>query len=637
MRSLLIALFFFLIILLPAHSQKKYAVQDIPDQLKKNVNAVVREDNMTYKMFSPSKASWQVRQVITILNEGGKRFAYETVGYDKLSKVTSFKGTAYDALGTPIKKLKPSEIYDQSAFDGFSLYSDNRFKEADLSQGAYPYTVEFEYEVEFKYVFFIPGSYVLPGEKVSVENFSYSLVYPTNISPPRYRALNISEKPEVAQLPQGFESVTWKLKNIPAMTFEPLGPPYEELIPNIIAAPTQFEFDGYRGNMNSWEELGQWISLLNKGRNQLPQETITKIKELTAGLSSTEEKVKTAYEYLQNKTRYVSIQLGIGGFQPFEAAVVDKMGYGDCKALSNYMVSLLDALNIKSYYTLIRAGQGEAEIKTDFPSSQFNHAVVFVPNGADTLWLECTSQTNPFGYMGSLTGNRKALAITDNGAVIVNTPVYTEAENLQTRTAIVNVEQSGDAKASVKTTYIGLQYENGNLNAYIGNVEEQKKWAQKMTQIPSFDITSVSVSNYPDKIPSATVDLNLNLKRLATVSGKRLFIAPNLMNRSSFIPEKLEDRKTNVFRRMGYTDFDTIRYRMPDGIYPEFLPEPTQIKSIFGEYSSSIQIDQGDILYTRKMKVYKGEFPANSYNELIEFYKAVNKSDNVKLVFLTKT
>jgi len=88
---------------------------------------------------------------------------------------------------------------------------------------------------------------------------------------------------------------------------------------------------------------------------------------------------------------------------------------------------------------------------------------------------------------------------------------------------------------------------------------------------------------------------------------------------------------------MGYTDFDTIRYRMPDGIYPEFLPEPTQIKSIFGEYSSSIQIDQGDILYTRKMKVYKGEFPANSYNELIEFYKGVNKSYNVKLVFSTKT
>lgn len=637
MKPALSLLLLSVVLYLPVQGQKKYFVQDIPETLLKNVNAVVREDYMTYKMFSPSKASLQVRMVVTILNEGGKEFAYENVSYDKLSKVTSFKGATYDAHGSIIKRLKASDIYDQSAFDGFSLYSDNRFKAADLSHGSYPYTVEYEYEIEFKYVFFIPGSYVLPGEKVSVENFSYSLIYPTSLPAPRYHAVNMPNEPEKQHLPQGFESVTWRLKNIPALTLEPLGPAYNELIPHIMAAPAQFEYEGYRGTMNSWDELGQWISLLNKGRNQLPPETISKIKEITANLNTTEEKVQAVYLYLQNKTRYVSIQLGIGGLQPFEASVVDKTGYGDCKALSNYMVSMLDAINIKSHYTLIRAGKGEADIKTDFPSSQFNHAVVFVPNGRDTLWLECTSQTNPFGYMGSFTGNRKALAITENGAALVKTPVYTENENLQIRSAYVDVEQSGDAKASIKTIYAGLQYENGNLHSFIGNPDEQKKWVQKNTQIPSFDITSVSVKNNPDKIPTAVVDLNLNLKRLATPSGKRLFVTPNLMNRSTFIPEKVDDRKTNIFRRMGYTDIDTIRYRMPDGIYPEFLPEPTNFKSVFGEYYSSVQIDRGDILYIRKIKVYRGEFPAKAYNELIEFYKAINKSDNTKLVFLTKT
>jgi hypothetical protein len=37
------------------------------------------------------------------------------------------------------------------------------------------------------------------------------------------------------------------------------------------------------------------------------------------------------------------------------------------------------------------------------------------------------------------------------------------------------------------------------------------------------------------------------------------------------------------------------------------------------------------------MRVYKGEFPPNAYNELIEFYKSVSKADNVKLVFANKT
>lgn len=618
-------------------AQKKYAVTDIPEELRKNVNVVVREDHMSYKLYSPSKATLYVHQVVTILNEGGKRYASETVGYDKLSKVSTFKGTVYDASGSVIKKLKSSEIYDQSAFDGFSLYSDNRFKAADLSQGSYPYTVEFEYEIEFKYVFIIPGSYALSGERVSVENFSYTLTYPTSMEPPRYRAFNIPEDPEIKQQPQGYESVKWTLKNIKPITFEPHGPPREELVPHIIAAPTVFEFDGYKGTMESWDKLGQWIAQLNKNRNDLPVETKQKVKELTATLTTREEKVKAVYEYLQNKTRYVSIQLGIGGFQPFEASLVDKTGYGDCKALSNYMVSMLDAIDIKSNYTLIRAGEGSAKLKTDFPSSQFNHVVVFVPNGVDTLWLECTSQTNPFGYMGSFTGNRKALAITDDGAKIVHTPIYTENDNLQTRSAEIVIGSDGNAQATIQTVYSGLQYENDNLNFILGNAEEEKKWAQKTTQIPSFDLISVSTQQHRNKIPSATVALNLTLKRFVTMSGKRLFLTPNLMNRSTFIPEKVDERKTNVFRRMGYTDLDSIRYRMPEGIYHEFLPEPTRIKSIFGEYESSVQIDKGDVIYIRKMKVYQGEFPATAYNELIDFYKAVNKADNQKLVFLTKT
>jgi hypothetical protein len=317
--------------------------------------------------------------------------------------------------------------------------------------------------------------------------------------------------------------------------------------------------------------------------------------------------------------------------------MVDKTGYGDCKALSNYMVSMLEAIDIKAYYTLIRAGEDAAELKTDFPSSQFNHVVVFVPNGTDTLWLECTSQTNPFGYMGSFTGNRKALAITDDGAKLVHTPVYTEKENLQIRSAEVIVGIDGNAKANIQTIYSGLQYENDNLNFILGNPEEEKKWTQKTTQIPSFDINSVSTSKHGDKIPSAKVDLDLTLKRFVTVSGKRLFLTPNLMNRSTFIPEKVEERKTNVFRHMGYTDIDSVRYKMPEGIYPEFLPEPTRITSSFGEYETSIQIDKGDVLYVRKLKVFEGEFPATSYTEMVDFFKSINKADQGKLVFLTRT
>ena len=52
------------------------------------------------------------------------------------------------------------------------------------------------------------------------------------------------------------------------------------------------------------------------------------------------EKAKIVYKYMQEKTRYISVQVGIGGFKPMLAKDVDRLGYGDCKALSNYTKAL---------------------------------------------------------------------------------------------------------------------------------------------------------------------------------------------------------------------------------------------------------------------------------------------------------
>jgi hypothetical protein len=299
---------------------------------------------------------------------------------------------------------------------------------------------------------------------------------------------------------------------------------------------------------------------------------------------------------------------------------------------------MLGLIGIKANYTLVRAGEDEAPINTNFPSSQFNHAIVFVPNQADTIWLECTSQTNPFGYMGNHTGDRKALAITERGAKIVSTPRYPYALNVQSRTSDVMVDAKGNAKAKVRTTYSGTQYENGGLD-FIANYQhdDQLKWVEKNTDIPSFNIASFKITNHKSRIPSATVDLDLTLNRLANVTGKRLFLSPNLMNRFNYVPEKVENRKSNVLLSSQSTDYDTIRFQVPEEIYPEFLPDPVFLKTRFGEYEASFKVDQGKVIYNRRMVLKPGEFPPESYKELIEFFKNISKADNIKLVFLTKT
>ncbi len=631
MRLLILISWLVLPLLTYAKSDPKYPVSSIPQKMKDGMYAVVREDFYRFEIISINRSRQKVHKVITILNENGKQFATEAVSYDKLEKVISISGVAYDINGVLIKKLKSSEIIDRSAYDGVSLFTDNRYKLMDLEQSTYPYTVEFEYETEMKYLYFIPSFTLYSDDEVSIEKEKYEIEYPIALKP-RYK-LNSIEEPKKENLGDN-EKLTWSFSNIIPEKFEKFA---KNNVPSFLIGPSQFEYDGYRGSMQSWLSYGQWQNSLNEGLSDLPEATKKKAKQLTNGVKSVEEKAKIIYEYLQSKTRYVSIQEGIGGLRPFPATVVDQNGYGDCKALSNFTVALLNEVGVKSYYVKIRGGKDEREIQ-DFPSHQTNHIIVAVPNGADTLWMECTSQIDPFGYLGDFTGDRYALMITEDGGKLVRTPKLKTEQNTQYQKAKVTLDKTGNAKAKVTTIYSGLQYESGDLNFRINSsYDEQKKWLQENLRIPSFELGSFSMINKKDKVPSAIVNVDLTMNRYASVSGKRIFVTPNLMNRMSYIPPKAETRKNPVVFKSSYIDVDTIVYSIPEEIYPEFMPQPVKISSRYGEYEANFKFDQGKLTYIRKLKMIPGEHPPAAYSELVDFYKSINKADNTKLVFLSKT
>ena len=92
----------------------------------------------------------------------------------------------------------------------------------------------------------------------------------------------------------------------------------------------------------------------------------TKVKELVKNAPSQEEKIKVLYHYLQENMRYVSVQLGIGGWQTFDAKYVEENKYGDCKALTNFMKSMLKAADIEAYAALIKNGRNVLDQEIDF-------------------------------------------------------------------------------------------------------------------------------------------------------------------------------------------------------------------------------------------------------------------------------
>src|SRR5215213_6424277 len=155
-------------------SDIKYPVSSIPENLKKDANAVKRMEEIVYEIVNLKEAVFRRKVVYTILNENGERYATMVVGYDKLRKVTAFDGVLYDANGNVLRKAKTKDIQDYSAVQDISLFDDNRVKVLDFTNQFYPYTVEFETEIRYNNTYLQPDWIPQSGQKLSVENSSYT-------------------------------------------------------------------------------------------------------------------------------------------------------------------------------------------------------------------------------------------------------------------------------------------------------------------------------------------------------------------------------------------------------------------------------------------------------------------------------
>ena len=224
--------------------------------------------------------------------------------------------------------------------------------------------------------------------------------------------------------------------------------------------------------------------------------------------------------------------------------------------------------------------------------------------------------------------------------MLVKTPSYSAITDVAYRSAVVKLGPDGKAIATIRSVFSGARFDDENVGHYITeSPDKQKQWLQKTLQIASFDVTSYKFKNGNGHSGSAAavVEATVSIPMLGTANGKRMFLAPNLLNRITSVPEKVVGRKTNVRVPFPSTDIDSIAYDLPENLYPEFLPDPVKIESRFGSYESKFAIDQGKLVYTRRLTRKRGEHPPETYQEFIDFYKSINKADNVKIVFLSKT
>jgi hypothetical protein len=615
---------FLAISLLLTAKDLKYAVADIPSALKENAHTVVRLQTYEVEIKSEKEAVIIITEVRTILNKNGLNDSYFMEGYSPMMKITSLSGRIYDQTGKQVKSLGIDEIQDYSMFDGFSLYQDNRIKRIDPKYLNYPFTVEYNYQMNFKQTLFLPSWVHLP-QNTSYEKSSYTLKVPKGYGI-RYKEYSLPKSVEKSSTKEN-DIYSWSLSNLIAGIDEPFSSIDKYEFPYLKIAPNSFVLGDSKGSAETWKELGIWSSNLNKDRDKLPEATVTKLKELTANCKTDFEKVKIVYEFMQQKTRYVNVAIGIGGWQPFDAATVDKTSYGDCKALSNFTKSLLSVVGIKSYYALNKAGSDANSVDRSFPSSQFNHAFVCVPLEKDTVWLECTSQRLPCGYNSDFTDDRDVLLVDGENSRLVHTRIYSAFENCTNRISKVVLTDETAGEATINTQFIGIAAKQ-MMNLYYADNADKKKYITEKIDLPSFSLKDFSLTENRCSTPSIVEKLNISVNNYIRKIADNQFLLPlSFMNKQTYIPEKIRNRKSEVCIRRAVMENDTIIFQLPTGYKLGELPANQSILSKFGKYHTKATTNGNNITYIRHFELFKGAFPANEYADFREFFEQVSTGD----------
>lgn len=610
---------------------QNYSVSLLPDSLTKNADAVLRYEETKIIIHSISSATVKHRYAYTILNESGNEYAQYTQLYDNFQKLSDASGRLYDAFGKQVKSAKKKDMEDIAYNDNFSLASDGRIKRHNFYWKNYPYTIEYEEEQEYDGLYNFPQWQPLDGYNCSVQSSTYSVQFLEGYHL-RYKLANGAVQPVVTQ--EGKSKIyTWQAANIKAVEYEPLQPSIRRISPLVLTGPDDFEYGGYKGNLSSWENYGRYYAALYKDRDVLPENIKAEVHRLTDGLHTRDEKIKALYNFLQQNTHYVSIQLGIGGLQPFPAQFVAEKKYGDCKALSNYMVSMLKEAGVKAYPAVIYGGETFPYVYEDFPRHYFNHVVTCVPADKDSIWLECTDQDKSAGYAGTFTGGRKALLITENGGQLVNTPHYSMNDNLQVRKITAAIDENGDLTANAFTHFTGVQQELQHDLLNKANPQQREKYLNSKLNLPTYKVEKIEYKEAKGIIPAMDETLKITSQGYASVTGKRLFLTPNLFNKSSRLPENKERHYDIVFNT-AWKDVDTVLITVPVGYTTEAMPKNVSLKNKFGSYNISFKVNDNVIEMIRVREQPEATFPATDYNQLTEYFDAMSKADRSKIVMV---
>ncbi|MEO6004820.1 MAG: DUF3857 domain-containing protein [Opitutus sp.] len=612
--------------------------------------AVVLFDETARDVEASGLSTVTRRVAIRLLTPAGKDLLRTDVGYLKGSDKVKGSRAWLVRKGYPLKAPEYVDWVDRAGDPYGTLYGDYRIKSYSRAGDAVTGDV---FVAETQVTGPMLTAQDIHGwgwDGIPVVEESYRLKVPPGFVIHTY--LHGSEPPSPVESSDRRETV-WTIKNQPFVRSEPHAPAHEPaqayLMVNIEPPSTGAHFAPVV--LHQWADVATWLGALNREQCDSSSSLTAKSLELTAGCTTSLEKVRALGAYVQS-LRYVAFNSGLAkglGYQPRKATQVFSNGYGDCKDKANLLCAMLHEVGVEAFIAAARSGDDRNVWPEFAAASQFDHAIAAV-RVTEPMDVPSIVKSELWGSLLFFDPTAQHTSVGDLPWYLQGTSVFVQAKGSESLTLLPTIEPKVGhlfvRKAALKLNRDG---------SYTGDVKIAGKGqagaelrqamfaASSSEQLTKFATELLGESNQSarlaqlvrsDDAKSGLCGINFNLAKsnhLQFLKNSLVVAKVDIFSRGAIpaltAPERLQSVK---LRPVAFQD--EIELALPDGLQPEELPAAATFSSIYGHYERDFKVEGRTIKMTRRLELNQRLVPIAEYAALRKFLTDLGKADRASIL-----
>jgi len=449
-------------------------------------------------------------------------------------------------------------------------------------------------------------------------------------------------------------SYTWELRNLPFIKSEPMSPSFQNLVPWVAInyAPENSPPSANKVFTN-WTEVSRWTSTLYEPQVIVDDAVAAKAQELTANAKTEFEKIRAIATFVQN-LQYISIDIGVGsgnGYRPRPSNLVLSRGYGDCKDKANLMRALLKALKIEAYPIAIFSGD-PTFVREEWASpAQFNHCIIAVKvsdsTDAPTVIEHATlgrllifDATDPYTALGDLPDHEQgslALIIAGENGGLVRMPVLPAEANLLDRRieAVISAEGTISGTISERSSGQASTLERTLLRS-LSATDYNKMLEGWLTR----GATGARLVKFTPNDRKETAGFDLDVEFSAPSYGqlmqnRLLVFKPVIVGRRNVL-SLTETKRDHPIIIDSSAVKETAVFTLPAGFVVDEMPEPLNLETPFGKYTTTYEVKDGKLVFTRSLTMNRTTVSVDKYNSVRDFYSKMREAEQSPVVLMRK-